>query len=104
VEEEKAIYMHIYQHTDSKEIVACRRLLEDGNLHLRIDVTKKDQSKCFFEILYKKKEIIYYKFPPSKRSPSTANYQFEKNADWMMQFHGKWSYIERTNVAEVIFS
>jgi hypothetical protein len=55
VEEEKAIYIHMYQHTGSKEVVACRRLLKDGNLHLRIDMTKKDQSKCFAEILYKKK-------------------------------------------------
>ncbi len=48
--------------------------------------------------------IIYYKFAPSKRSPSTANYQYKKYTDWRMQFNGKWSHIERTNVAEVIFS
>ena len=48
--------------------------------------------------------IIYYKFTPSKRSPSTANYQYKKYTDWRIQFNGKWSHIERTNVAEVIFS
>ena len=48
--------------------------------------------------------IIYYKFTPSKRSPSTANNQYKKYTDWRMHFNGKWSQIERTNVAEVIFS
>ena len=55
VEEEKAIYIHIYMHADSREIVVCRRLQEDGTMLMRLDATKKDQSKCFFEILFKKK-------------------------------------------------
>ena len=55
VEEEKAIYIHIHNHTDSKVAVARRRLLDDGNMHMRLDVTKKDQSKAYFEILFKRK-------------------------------------------------
>ena len=45
--------------------------------------------------------IIYYKFPPSKRSPTTVNYKYSKNTDWRMQLSGKWVQIERTNMAEV---
>ena len=45
--------------------------------------------------------IIYYKFPQNKRSPSPITYQYNKNTDWKMQLSGKWTQIERTNMAEV---
>ena len=54
-DEQKAIHIRIFYPAEGREVYACRRLLEDGRLSMRIDATKKDQTKSWLEIVYKKK-------------------------------------------------